>query len=453
MKTHCIAIFDIGKTTKQFFLFDADLHIMHQEEEHFSEITDDDGFACEDIRALENWIIERLETFVADDNYNILGVNFSTYGATLAYIDNNGERLTPVYNYLKPMPEGLAEPLYDKYSGKQEFMRKTASPALGFLNSGLQILWLKNKKPHIYSKVHTILHFPQYLSFILTGITTSEYTSIGCHTALWDFDNMIYHRWVQDESIPLPHPVSNFSAFDTKAEKFDFKTGIGIHDSSAALVPYQINNQEKFVLVSTGTWAINMNPFNHTSLTTQELEKDCLCYLSINQKQVKSSRFFMGYLHSVNTEYLAEYFNVDKEQYKNVAADYQQIKKCLDSPRTFFVDEISIDYIDRQVDLSAFHSFDEVYLKLMTDLTKICSESIDLVLSGDTDNNNIYITGGFSNNPVFVKALTYIYPYKKIYTSTINNTSALGAALAIYPVFDKDFPDFKPEFKRWDFPH
>lgn len=50
---------------------------------------------------------------------------------------------------------------------------------------------------------------------------------------------------------------------------------------------------EKFILLSTGTWCINMNPFNEDPLTKEQLEQDCLSYMSINQKPVKYSRFFM----------------------------------------------------------------------------------------------------------------------------------------------------------------
>ena len=136
---------------------------------------------------MENWIRESIAGLVESEKYDLKAVNFSTYGATLAYLDENGTRLTPIYNYLKPMDERISENLYKKHGGRDEFCRRTASPALGMLNSGLQPLWLKTEKPEIFAKVRHILHFPQYLSYILTGKIYSEHTSIGCHTALWDY--------------------------------------------------------------------------------------------------------------------------------------------------------------------------------------------------------------------------------------------------------------------------
>ena len=73
------------------------------------------------------------------------------------------------------------------FGGVEEFSRQTASPALGMLNSGLQILWLKKHRAEIFKKVESIMHFPQYISYLLTNQVTSEYTSIGCHTAMWGF--------------------------------------------------------------------------------------------------------------------------------------------------------------------------------------------------------------------------------------------------------------------------
>ena len=117
------------------------------------------------------------------------------------------KRITPVYNYLKPIDDNIPERLYRRYGGQDEFCRRTASPALGMLNSGIQILWLKTAKPEVFSKVRYILHFPQYISYLITGKICSEHTSIGCHTALWDFDNMKYHSWVSDKELDLPQPV------------------------------------------------------------------------------------------------------------------------------------------------------------------------------------------------------------------------------------------------------
>lgn len=145
-KKDVIAVFDIGKTNKKILLFDVDLRLVLEQESRFDEIPDDDNFMGDDIEQLEKWMKNTISNVIKDDLYNIRALNITTYGATLMYVDEKGNRLTPVYNYLKPMPDEVLEGFYESYGGKDEFCRNTASPALGMLNSGLQILWLKQKK-------------------------------------------------------------------------------------------------------------------------------------------------------------------------------------------------------------------------------------------------------------------------------------------------------------------
>ncbi len=308
MKEPVIAIFDIGKTNKKLLLFNPDLRIVSETEQRFAEIRDDDGFECDDIDLIETWIKDSVTRLVKSDRYELRAVNFTTYGATVVYLDDKGKRLTPVYNYLKPMEERISENLYKKYGGRDEFCRRTASPALGMLNSGLQPLWLKAEKPEIYDKIHTILHFPQYLSYTLTGKIYSEHTSIGCHTALWDFDNMNYHPWINAAGLKMPEPVPVETVNELEIEGRKIMVGIGIHDSSASLAPYFSGSNGKFLLLSTGTWCINMNPFNTERLTAEQLDRDCLCYLSITRQPVKSSRFWLGHLHETAVDRISLHF-------------------------------------------------------------------------------------------------------------------------------------------------
>jgi len=51
-----------------------------------------------------------------------------------------------------------------------------------------------------------------------------------------------------------------------------------------------------------------MNPFNTEILTAEQLDKDCLCYISINRKPVKSSRLFLGHLHETALVQINDHF-------------------------------------------------------------------------------------------------------------------------------------------------
>lgn len=445
MKENVIAVFDIGKTNKKLLLFDYNLKLVSEKETRFEERLDDEGFECDNIEMIEKWIKESIRNLLHSDKYELKAINFATYGATIAYLDQSGRRITPLYNYLKPIDDRIPERLYKRYGGQDEFCRRTASPALGMLNSGIQILWLKTTRPEIFSKVKYILHFPQYVSYLVTGKICSEHTSIGCHTGLWDFDNMKYHSWVSDQNLELPEPIPVDTATEVKFEDKKVKVGIGIHDSSASLAPYFTGNRGKFLLASTGTWCINMNPFNHEKLSVEQLDRDCLCYMSVERMPVKSSRVFLGNMHETGVRLLNEHFRTTPDFYRDVEYDHdllEMLKKRFSGDRRAFFDigPGSRDFKER-IDLFDFKSFDEGYHQLMSELCDLTIEAVNLILPEKDDIENIYITGGFGKNKIFLRLLASSFPAKKVYTSVINNATALGAALAIY----RSISDKKPE--------
>jgi hypothetical protein len=91
-----------------------------------------------------------------------------------------------------------------------------------------------------------------------------------------------------------------------------------LHDSSAALIPYLVNFHEPFILISTGTWCISLNPSNNSPLTKEELKNDCLCYMTYESKPVKASRIFAGYEHEQEVNRIGSYFNKQAGWYKHI---------------------------------------------------------------------------------------------------------------------------------------
>jgi len=250
-----IAIFDIGKTNKKLFLFDTEYKIVYERSIKFEEIMDEEGDPCEDLQKLRLFVYDSLVEILKNEEFYITAINFSTYGASFVYIDENGETLTPLYNYLKHFPEALKRKFYDTYGGEHKLSIQTCSPAMGNLNSGMQLYRLKEQKASLYKKIKYALHLPQYLSYSLSGHLSSDMTSIGCHTNLWDFQKRDYHEWVYKEGVNERFPViqSSSKVVQSTLSGSNCIIGIGIHDSSAALIPYLLSFKETFILISTVT--------------------------------------------------------------------------------------------------------------------------------------------------------------------------------------------------------
>jgi sugar (pentulose or hexulose) kinase len=412
-----IVIFDIGKTNKKVFLFDEDYNIVFEKTEVLLEIKDEDGFPCENVQTLITWIKNCIDNVSGLNEFKIKAINFSAHGASFVHLDENGLVVAPLYNYLKPFPDQLKEKFDDDYN-LNEVSIQTASPYLSNLNSGLQLYWLKHERPELFEKIKHSLHLPEFLSYLLTKQKVSGLPSIGCHTMLWNFKSQDYHTWVKKENIisKLAPVVSSDHTVEIQFKGENIHVGIGMHDSSAALIPYLKKIEKPFALISTGTWSISLNPFNHSELTSDELNKDCLCYLRYDGKAVKASRLLIGPEHDEQVKRIAEHFNLHPDFYKSIQFETNMMLPARNE-LNFSLDE--------------FDSAQQAYHVLMQHLVRIQKASTQLILN-NSDVKEIYVDGGFGGNSVYMNLLAREFDGYKVFGSSISQASALGAALAIH---------------------
>ncbi|WP_288095927.1 FGGY family carbohydrate kinase [Hydrotalea sp.] len=433
-KKNVIVIFDVGKTNKKRLLFDEQYKLVQEESTQLKEIKDEDDFPCEDVEALTKWIQISCNDILNDKRYKIKGINISGYGASFVYLDVELKIIPPLYNYLKPYPPSLREKFYKTYGGENALSKQTASPILGNLNSGMQLYRMKYEKPEVFANIKYALHLPQYLSFIFSGNPGSDITSIGCHTHLWDFQNNQYHTWVKEEGIlPKMAPVIGSNSIAGYINN-TIPVGIGLHDSSAALIPYLISFNEPFLLLSTGTWCITLNPFNQTPLSDLELQQDCLCYLSYKGIPVKASRLFAGYEHEQQIKTLAEHFHKPLHYYKTVQFDlniYNSLKTVHGFSDKFTEEAIRAKSGFDQRNLNDFSSYEEAYHQFVADLIVQQIKSTNLVLE-NCFVKRLFVDGGFSKNQIYMHLLAMAYPQMEVYSACLPQASALGAALAIH---------------------
>jgi sugar (pentulose or hexulose) kinase len=434
MKTPTIAIFDIGKTNKKLFLFNENYEIVYEKSTQFDETTDEDGDTCEDVELLSKWVLDTFNEVFQNPDFEIKALNFSTYGASFVHLDSEGKVIAPLYNYLKPYSEILKKQFYDTYGGEQVFARKTASPVLGNLNSGMVLYRLKYENPALFAQIHYSLHLPQYISFLFTGKYFSDITSIGCHTNLWDFEENQYHEWVEKEGVIVKiAPLTPEGGVLTLPLKFPLRGGstfrlggFGLHDSSAALIPYLATFKgQKFVLISTGTWCITLNPFNHTPLTDEELLQDCLAYMQYTGEPVKASRLFAGYEHEQATKLLSEQFQKPLDYYKTVKYN----SDLIENPNT--------------------ETYEGAYHQLILSLVNKQAISSKLVLN-DNSVTKLFVDGGFGKNEIYMNLLAKSFPEMEVYAASVAQATSLGAALAIHKDWNsKNIPQNLIDLKRY----
>ena len=434
-------VFDIGRTNKKYVLFDESYQVLEEYSENLPETVDEDGFPTENLELLTEWVKTNWKKILSNPNYQVNAVNAAAYGASFVHLDENNEPVAPLYSYLKPMPEDVAQKFYETYGTPADIAIQTGSPAMGMLNSGLQIYWLKQAHPEVFKKIRTSLHLPQYLIYLLTGRKVNEYTSLGCHTALWSAEMMDYHEWVKAESINriLPPTIAS-SSFISRQDDKVIQSGFGLHDSSSALLPYRISFKNPFILISTGTWCINFNPFNARPLTYDQLASDCLHYMSTEGSGVKASRLFMGREHDYQSERIAAHFGVPKNFYKSVAYDSSLIANVATPfyPACMEGNGPKPEKQTEMWDIAAYKTAEEAYHGLMKGLADLLFISLELV--GVQDVQSLYVDGGFARNPIFTKLLAIQYPMHQVYTSELPQATSLGAALHVNRPQQFEFP-------------
>jgi hypothetical protein len=209
--------------------------------------------------------------------------------------------------------------------------------------------------------------------------------------------------------------------------------------------------QEPFVLISTGTWCISLNPFNQTPLTEEELEQDCLFYMSYKGSPVKAARLFAGRFHEEETARIASHFNLTGHWYKYVEYNPSIIAELTD-PLKLYAERTNMslkETLFARKDISSFKTPEEAYHQLIIDLVNQQVVSTQLILQG-TGIRRIFVDGGFSKNPIYMKLLAHYFSEVEVFAASMAQATALGTALSIHREWNENpLPDDIIELKYY----
>jgi sugar (pentulose or hexulose) kinase len=176
-KFSTLAIIDIGKTNAKVVLFDVARKIEFAERRITNRVVHADPYPHYDSEGLWIFICTALAEFYQTHGFDAISI--TTHGASIALLDENGQLALPILDYEHSYPQDVTQ----AYSLIRPSFPETYSPSLsGGLNVGAQLHYQKALFPKAFANVRTILTYPQYWAFRLTGIAVNEVTSLGCHT-------------------------------------------------------------------------------------------------------------------------------------------------------------------------------------------------------------------------------------------------------------------------------
>lgn len=455
MRERCTVVFDVGKTNAKLTLWSArgddGVRCLERRVRRNDAIRAEGGasggapaYRALDVHGLEDWLRQTLTEFAS--RANIAAIIPVAHGAAAVLVD--GDRLfTPPMDYEdEPRADERAE-----YDAQRDAFAHTGSPALPLgLNLGMQLHRLE-RLTGPWPAGLSILTWPQYWAWRLSGVMANEVTSLGCHSDLWRplekrFSELAIRRGWAERMPPLRHagdalgPISREWAARTGLPD-DCVVFCGMHDSNAALLAARghadIAANDATVL-STGTWFVGMrSPAASATIDTSSLveARDCLINVDVHGRPIPSARFMGGreaeLIAALNIHALTENYDPQRliERLPALLKSDAAVVPTFVRGCGPFPDAVGA-WRNKPVDPGDQRAIVGLYLALMADA------SLNLIGSRD----RLLIEGRFAEALIFVRALAALRPGQKTFVSNAHNDVPYGALRLLDPALPPASP-------------
>ena len=431
MEAGLTVVLDVGKTLTKLSLWGPSANLLARETRPNQRV-DAGPFVALDAGGIEAWAEGVLRDFAKRGR--IAAIMPVAHGAALAVI-KNGALACPSPDYEEPVPAAIRA----DYDRDRDAFEATGSPALpDGLNAGVQLAWLESLYPGLLDGDATIVAWPQYWAWRLSGVAATEVTSLGCHSDLWrpleaapsqlartrgwadrlaplraagDVLGVVTPEWVERTGLPA-----------------DAKVYCGLHDSNAALLAArafsEIADKESSV-VSTGTWFVAMrSPERASDVKIEALpeSRDCLVNIDAFGTPIPSARFMGGRECEILAGVDTRRIDIKPDQPGLVEATPGVVASGMRALPTFTAGvgpfpEGHGRWINMPLDHAARRAATCLYLALMADT------ALELVGGGQ----RILVEGRFAEAQVFVRALASLRPDDQVYVSNAEHDVSYGA--------------------------
>ena len=429
-------VLDVGKTMSKLTLWSAGGELLARET-RANERVDGPGYAALDSTGIEAFVIETLGRFARQADVGaIIPV---AHGASAAIVRDGQLVLSPM-DYESPIPASERE----TYDAPRDHFALSGSPALpDGLNLGAQLHHLETLNPSALEGA-TILLWPQYWAWKLSGVAASEVTSLGCHTDLWlpierrPSDLAIQRGWAGK----LPELRGASEALGPILPEIAAATGLpadtqvhcGLHDSNAALLAArgfpEIAELESTVL-STGTWFVSMRtPAPDATVDIAKLPegRDCLVNVDAFGRPVPSSRFMGGREIETLTGIDTRRIDIKPDQPELIAAVGEVLSNGAMVLPTFAAGVGPFPNAHgRWLGMPACQAARRAAVSLYAAM--VADTSLNLIGSCE----RILVEGRFAEAEVFVRGLATLRPETAIYCANAHNDVSFGALRLLNP--------------------
>ncbi len=481
---YAIAVLDIGKTNKKVVLYDDGMRPLTVRKRKIETI-EIEGIRFENVAEVEDWFLQELKELAAE--YPIRGISITTHGAAAVCVGKDGLPVMPALDYTNEVDDSVHEGFWSAMGDPAEIQRRTATAEVKPLINIAKLLWFqKNRWPEEFERTEHVLFYPQYFGYRLTGRVGADITYTGCHSYLWDF---LKNDWssvadvlgIRDKLPSGPavpeESLGNISSEVAEATGLPLNTpvSLGVHDSNSSLIPYLITQKKDFVLNSTGTWCVAMHPVKEVKFEDEEIGKMVFFNLSYNRRPVKTSILMGGLEYETYTDALMKYHRrsdwpeYKASSYSGILADRrtfilptvvpgtgqfpESAARVVDGNQVYPVDSI-ISAAGHSTDVSpagwpgAFESYEAGFA--LANLSLAIQTRIALQRVGLSPGTEVFIEGGFRQNPNYGALLGALLPENPVYITALEEATSFGAALCGKAMVEKVALESLAEYVKLD---
>jgi sugar (pentulose or hexulose) kinase len=292
-----IAVIDIGKTNVKLALVDRPAMVEMAVLTRPNQALRWPPYPHFDTEGIWTFLLAGLKQFQA--SFGIDAISITTHGACAALLASDGSLAAPVMDYEFDGPAQTAS----AYNVLRPDFAVTGSPRLGVgLNLGAQLHWLLARDTGLLDRVQTVVTWPQYWGYRLTGALACDVSSLGCHTDLWEpaagrFSGLVNSLGLEGKIAAPRRPdavLGRLRPDVVQATDLAQATPVvcGIHDSNASLLPHLLTQNGPFAVVSTGTWVVCMAVGGAAAM--MDPARDMLINVAADGRAVPSARFMGG---------------------------------------------------------------------------------------------------------------------------------------------------------------
>ncbi len=452
---YAIAVIDIGMTNKKVAVYDDALVQVDAQYRNFPPVMVE-GLQTHDLEGMEAWFIERLAE--AARKYPIKAIAVTTHGASFVCVGEDGKPCVPCVYYTHEPGDAFHDRFYDLFGKKEDLQARTGTPAFkAMINPAKGILFAKERFPAAFGRTKHLLNYPQYWGLRLTAEAGAEGTYVGCHSYLWDWVDGRWSSVAEKLGIVDLMPAELKDSWDVLGwitEEVAVRTGLprdttvvmGIHDSNSSLLPHFAKKGETgFILNSTGTWCVIMNPVRSYGFAPEELGAVVFFNQSAFRTPVKTAIFLGGQEFETWSKALMNlHGKADLPPYRSDLYDAILAERNafllpeltagsgqfpLSVPR---VSEGGVDYPFAEIESGlrvppCFADYERGIAVLRISL--VMQTLTALERAGLAEGIEVFTEGGFRKNEAYNVLLSAALPACRVSLTDIAEATALGAAM------------------------